>query len=92
MTKKQGNTIKPVGTRNVCDSDNQVVEKSNVNIVHANASSYNFLIGAFMFIMFFFMIGLASYLVYTNLEYKKDLTERLDKQDLVINSLITAKK
>ena len=50
--KQQGNTNRPIGNRNICGSDyNNVLEKSNVNIVHSNASSYNFVIGASLIAM-----------------------------------------
>lgn len=91
--KQQGNTNRPIGNRNICGSDyNNVLEKSNVNIVHSNASSYNFVIGASLIAMMTLILALSGFMLYSANAYKKEIDTRLDNQDMVISDFISQNK
>lgn len=64
-------------------------ERSNVNIMHMNASSYNFVIGVVLLTILFMNIGVAAYLVSSANSFKKKIETRLDAQDNIISVFIT---
>lgn len=91
MTKnKQSNTNRPIGNRNICGSDNdKVLEKSNVNIVHSNTSSYNFVIGAALITVMLMVLALSGFMFYSAVSYKSEINKRLDAQDIAISNFLT---
>lgn len=91
MVKQKGNgcntnSTSVDGSNNAFGNGN---ERSNVNIMHMNASSYNFVIGVVLLTILFMNIGVAAYLVSSANSFKKEIEERLDAQDNIISVFIT---